>query len=65
MASGPNSPSIDIATFGSRLDRAGLTLTDAQKSALFEVYPLFQAMVARATAPLPGKPNRPSFSCRR
>jgi hypothetical protein len=39
--------------FGRMLDQTGLSLTDAQKSVLFEAYPMFQAMLARATAPLP------------
>ena len=39
--------------FGQMLDRTGLSLTDAQKAVLFDVYPMFQAMLARATAPLP------------
>ena len=39
--------------FGTLLDQSGLTLTDTQKSALFEAYPMFQAMVARATPALP------------
>nr|WP_294520309.1 hypothetical protein [uncultured Rhodopila sp.] len=39
--------------FGRMLDQTGLSLTDAQKSVLFDAYPLFQAMLARATAPLP------------
>jgi len=39
--------------FGRMLDQTGLSLTDAQKSVLFHAYPMFQAMLARATAPLP------------
>ncbi|WP_428484158.1 hypothetical protein [Rhodopila sp.] len=39
--------------FGGMLDRAGLTLTAAQKATLFEVYPLLQAMIARATPAMP------------
>ena len=39
--------------FGLMLDETGLRLTEAQKAVLFAAYPLFQAMVARATAPLP------------
>ena len=39
--------------FSARVDEAGLRLTDEQKSILFEAYPLFQKMVARATPPLP------------
>jgi len=39
--------------FSARLDQAGLTLTEAQKSELFGVYPLIQAMIARVHAPLP------------
>jgi len=39
--------------FGLMLDETGLRLTEAQKHVLFAAYPLFQAMVARATAPMP------------
>jgi hypothetical protein len=39
--------------FGTLVDQSGLTLTDGQKSVLFGAYPMFQAMVARATPPLP------------
>ena len=39
--------------FSLTLDQTGLRLTEAQKAALFVAYPLFQAMVARATAPMP------------
>jgi len=46
-------PSVSKELFGSLLDRSGLTLTDDQKSVLFEVYPMLQAMIARATAPMP------------
>jgi len=53
MASGSSPTGIDQTTFSGMLDRAGLTLSDAQKTALFEVYPMFQAMIARATAPMP------------
>ena len=35
------------------VDRSGLRLTDEQKSVLFAAYPMFQAMVARATPPMP------------
>jgi hypothetical protein len=43
----------DIATFSGMLDRSGLTLSEAQKSTLFAVYPLFQAMIARSNPPMP------------
>ncbi len=39
--------------FNTLIDQTGLTLTDQQKSTLLEAYPMFQAMVARATPPLP------------
>jgi hypothetical protein len=39
--------------FGRMLDETGLRLTEAQKAVLFAAYPLFQAMVVRATAPMP------------
>ena len=35
------------------MDRTGLTLSHEQKSVLLAAYPLFQAMVARATPPMP------------
>jgi hypothetical protein len=44
---------MDKTEFGRLLDQAGLTLTDAQKSELLAVYPMFQAMIARATPPMP------------
>jgi hypothetical protein len=44
---------MDKNAFGSLVDQTGLTLTDQQKSVLFEVYPLFQAMIVRATPPMP------------
>jgi hypothetical protein len=40
-------------TFSTVIDQTGLKLTDAQKTALFEAYPMFEAMVARATPALP------------
>ena len=39
--------------FGTLVDQTGLTLTNDQKLVLFKAYPLFQAMVARATPPMP------------
>lgn len=39
--------------FSRMLDRTGLSLTATQKSVLFDAYPMFEAMLARATAPLP------------
>jgi hypothetical protein len=44
---------MDKSAFGTLVDQTGLTLTDEQKSGLFEVFPLFQAMIARATPPMP------------
>ena len=44
---------MDKEEFSTRVDRTGLTLTDNQKAVLFAAYPLFQAMVARATPPMP------------
>jgi hypothetical protein len=44
---------MDKNAFSSLVDQTGLTLTDKQKSVLFEVYPLFQAMIVRATPPMP------------
>jgi hypothetical protein len=53
MASEINPAGIDRETFDGMLDRSGLTLSDTQKSTLFEVYPLFRAIIARASAPMP------------
>jgi hypothetical protein len=53
MASDINPAGIDRETFDGMLDRSGLTLSDTQKSTLFEVYPLFRAVIARASAPMP------------
>ena len=44
---------LDASAFSTLMDQSGLKLTDEQKSALFAAYPLFQAMVVRATPPLP------------
>jgi hypothetical protein len=44
---------MDKNAFSTLVDQTGLTLTDEQKSALFGAYPLFQAMVARATPAMP------------
>lgn len=40
-------------SFSFMLDHAGLTLTDAQKSALFEAYPMLHKMILRATPDMP------------
>lgn len=39
--------------FSVMVDRTGLTLTDEQKAQLLAAYPMFQAMVVRATPPMP------------
>ncbi len=39
--------------FSFMLDRSGLVLTDAQKSVLFQAYPLLQTMIARARPDMP------------
>jgi hypothetical protein len=44
---------MDKDAFSTLVDQTGLTLTDEQKATLFGAYPLFQAMVARATPPMP------------
>jgi hypothetical protein len=44
---------MDKEVFSTLVNRTGLTLTSDQKAALFAVYPMFQAMVARATPPMP------------
>jgi hypothetical protein len=44
---------MDKSEFSTLVDQSGLRLTDEQKSVLFGAYPLFQAMIGRATLPLP------------
>ncbi len=44
---------MDQAAFSSLVDQTGLKLTGDQKSVLFAVYPMFRAMVTRATPPMP------------
>jgi hypothetical protein len=44
---------MDRDAFSMLVDQTGLTLTDDQKSVLFAAYPLFQAMIVRATPPMP------------
>jgi hypothetical protein len=44
---------MDKNTFSMLVDQTGLTLTEDQKSVLFAAYPLFQAMIVRATPPMP------------
>ena len=44
---------MDKDEFSKLVDQTGLTLTDEQKAVLFEAYPMLQAMVARATPPMP------------
>jgi hypothetical protein len=44
---------MDKREFGTLMDQTGLTLTDEQKTVLFAAYPMFQAMVARATPVMP------------
>lgn len=44
---------MEMEEFSTLVDQSGLRLTKAQKSELFAVYPLFQAMVVRATPPMP------------
>jgi hypothetical protein len=39
--------------FSKLVDQTGLTMTDQQKSVLFAAYPMFRAMVDRATPPMP------------
>jgi hypothetical protein len=44
---------LTLEDFGRMMDQTGLSLTEAQKSVLFDAYPMFHTMLARATAPLP------------
>ena len=44
---------ISRAAFDALYDKSGLTLTDAQKAMLYQVYPLLRGMIDRATAPMP------------
>jgi hypothetical protein len=39
--------------FGVFFDKAGLPLSAAQKETLFKAWPMLEAMLAKATAPLP------------
>ncbi|HVY17670.1 MAG TPA: hypothetical protein VHB27_20795 [Rhodopila sp.] len=39
--------------FGVFFDKAGLPLSTAQKETLFKAWPMLEAMIAKATAPLP------------
>jgi hypothetical protein len=45
--------------FSNLVDQTGLKLTTDQKRVLLQVYPMFQAMIARATPPMP-RENEPS-----
>jgi hypothetical protein len=44
---------MDKIEFSTLLDRSGLTLTEPQKAELFAAYPLFHAMIVRATPAMP------------
>ncbi len=44
---------VTLQEFSLMLDRAGLSLSDAQKAVLFEAYPLLQKMIARAKPDMP------------
>jgi hypothetical protein len=44
---------MDKNAFAALVDQTGLKLSDDQKATLLAVYPMFQAMVARATPPMP------------
>lgn len=44
---------MDKDVFSTLVDRTGLTLTDGQKAVLFTAFPMFQAMIARATPAMP------------
>jgi len=44
---------MDKNEFDMLLDQTGLKLTAEQKSVLFAAWPMFQAMVTRATPPMP------------
>ncbi len=44
---------VTLDEFGGMLDRAGLTLTDSQKSVLFDAYPMLQKMIERAKPDMP------------
>ncbi|HYZ24945.1 MAG TPA: hypothetical protein VE690_22610 [Rhodopila sp.] len=41
------------AAFDALYDRSGLTLSEAQKATLYQVYPLMRAMIERATVAMP------------
>jgi hypothetical protein len=44
---------MDKAAFAAMVDLTGLKLSEDQKATLHAVYPMFQAMVVRATPPMP------------
>ena len=44
---------ISRAAFDALYEKSGLTLTDAQKAGLYQVYPLLRVMIDRATAAMP------------
>ena len=44
---------VTLQEFSTMLDRAGLHLTESQKSVLFEAYPLLRKMIDRATPDMP------------
>jgi hypothetical protein len=44
---------ISRAAFDALYNRSGLALTEAQRATLYQVYPLMQAMIDRATAAMP------------
>jgi hypothetical protein len=44
---------ISKATFDAIFEKSGLPLSEAQKAELFGVYPLFSAILARATLDMP------------
>ena len=51
--------------FRTLLDQTGLPLSEPQITALFEAYPMFQALIARATRRCRAKPNPLSSSTQR
>ncbi len=46
-------PDISREEFNTLAAQTGLPLSDEQKATLFAVYPTLQALIARATAPMP------------
>jgi len=50
---------MDLQAFGTFFDKSGLPLSEAQKTTLFQAWPMLRAMIDRVTAPMP-RENEPA-----